>query len=118
MNVQHNEDLSRVMNNIRIELYETGFADLDSEWRQQDVCSPFSRLYYVISGKGYLRIHGGDGREELHELTPGYLYLIPNGFPMIIFVRTGWKKFTSILMCCFRTGWSCSAAVKLIISYP
>ena len=80
MKVQHNEDLSRVMNNIRIELYETGFADLDSEWRQQDVCSPFSRLYYVISGKGFLRIHSEkEAAEELHELKPGYVYLIPNG---------------------------------------
>ena len=80
MKVQHNEDLSRVMNNIRIELYETGFADLDSEWRQQDVCSPFSRLYYVISGKGFLRIHSEkEAEEELHELKPGYVYLIPNG---------------------------------------
>ena len=80
MIVQHNEDLSRVMNNIRIELYETGFADLDSEWRQQDVCSPFSRLYYVISGKGFLRIHSEkEAVEELHELKPGYVYLIPNG---------------------------------------
>ena len=61
MRVQKNDGFSKVMNTLKIELYETGFADLDSEWRQQDVCSPFSRLYYVISGKGYLRIHGGDG---------------------------------------------------------
>ena len=44
------------------------------------MCSPFSRLYYVISGKGYLRIHGGrEEQEELHELVPGHVYLIPNG---------------------------------------
>lgn len=81
MNVQHNEDFSRVANSVKIEVYETGFADLDSEWRQKDVCSPFSRLYYVISGKGYLRIHSGnDDQEEIQELIPGHVYLIPNGY--------------------------------------
>ena len=80
MNVQHNEKFAKVANSVKIEVYETGFADLDSEWRQQDVCSPFSRLYYVISGKGYLRIHSEkEAAEELHEMIPGYVYLIPNG---------------------------------------
>ena len=31
MNVQHNEDFSRVANSVKIEVYETGFADLDSK---------------------------------------------------------------------------------------
>ena len=91
MKVQHNEDFSRVMNNIRIELYETGFADLDSEWRQQDVCSPFSRLYYVISGKGYLRTRSGS-REEVCELLPGHVYLIPNGFSYDYFCEERLEK--------------------------
>ena len=92
MRVQKNDGFSKVMNTLKIELYETGFADLDSEWRQQDVCSPFSRLYYVISGKGYLRIHGGEGGEELHELIPGYLYLIPNGFSYDYFCEDRLEK--------------------------
>lgn len=80
MKVERNDPFSRVANSVKIEVYETGFADLDSEWRQQDVCSPFSRLYYVISGKGYLRIHSGEDLQvQLHELVPGHVYLIPNG---------------------------------------
>ena len=34
MRVQKNDGFSKVMNTLKIELYETGFADLDSEWRQ------------------------------------------------------------------------------------
>ena len=81
MKIQHNVEYAKMMNVIKIELYETGFADLDREWRMQDVCSPHSRLYYVLSGKGYLRVHDGEHqRERICELRPGYMYLIPNGF--------------------------------------
>lgn len=93
MKIQKNTGFSKAMNTIKIELYETGFADLDSEWRQQDVCSPYSRLYYVFSGIGYLRIHDrAHERETIHELRPGYLYLIPNGFAYDYFCEDRLEK--------------------------
>lgn len=93
MRVQRNIGFSKAMNTIKISLYETGFADLDSEWKQQDVCSPYSRLYYVFSGKGYLRIHDmKQGKERIHELSPGNVYLIPNGFAYDYFCQDRLEK--------------------------
>lgn len=105
MYVQENGAFSKVANAIKIEIFETGFADLDREWRKQDMCSPYSRLYYVISGMGYLRLHGDGGAEErpqqpgncragerLRALRPGYLYLIPNGLSYDYFCEDRLEK--------------------------
>lgn len=102
MQIIHNDRFTMVANTIRIELLEAGLAYLDSKWGQDRVCSPYSRLYYVISGEGKLRIPAvrpcADDRRaaeaasglireadqfpasvELFTLRPGFLYLIPNG---------------------------------------
>ena len=58
MNIQYNEAFMRTANTIKIEVLESGLADLGRDWGMEDVCSPYSRLYYVISGEGFLCIHG------------------------------------------------------------
>lgn len=45
---------------------------LDESWHHNSSCSPFSRLYYVKDGEGFLRI---DGREI--KMQGGYVYFIP-----------------------------------------
>lgn len=93
MGVQYNGFFGRVVNTVRIEVMETGLADLGKDWRSEDVCSPYSRLYYVISGRGYLRISDKDrAREEIHVLQPGYVYLIPNGLSYDYFCEDRLEK--------------------------
>lgn len=100
MNIRHNEAFSKVINPIKIEVMESGFCDLDREWRKEYECSPFSRLYYVISGEGYLRLHGcghkkngrNNGKEELYVMRPGHLYLIPNGLSYDYFCEDRLEK--------------------------
>ncbi len=88
MSVQYNEFFHRVANMVRIEVMEAGLADLGKDWRNNDVCSPYSRLYYVISGRGYLRTRGGD----IHSLSQGYVYLIPNGLSYDYFCEDRLEK--------------------------
>ncbi|MBO5069778.1 MAG: helix-turn-helix transcriptional regulator [Roseburia sp.] len=93
MNVKYNESFNRIANTVKIEVMEAGLADLGREWRSEDMCSPYSRLYYVISGAGYLRLRGGDGKEtEVYTMRPGYLYLIPNGLSYDYFCEDRLEK--------------------------
>jgi len=45
---------------------------LSTRWGLTNTCDPFTRLYYIEKGRGWLRM-GGDALA----LTPGRLYLIP-----------------------------------------
>ncbi len=93
MNVHYNEAFMKVANTVKIEVLEAGFADLDKSWNNQDVCSPYSRLYYVISGQGYLRLRGENhDKKDIHVLRPGFLYLIPNGLSYDYFCEDKLEK--------------------------
>ncbi|TKG97326.1 AraC family transcriptional regulator [Puteibacter caeruleilacunae] len=46
---------------------------LDSSWNYKDVCSPFFRMFYIVSGEGTLSFND---KEII--LRPHNLYLIPN----------------------------------------
>jgi AraC family transcriptional regulator len=52
---------------LNIERYRVG-----TEWRHSKVNSPYSRLYYILEGRGYATHHG-----RRYVLEPGNLYLIP-----------------------------------------
>lgn len=53
-------------------LISAGIADVHSEWRYAGISSPFTRLYYILDGEGF--IHFDD--HTVH-LTPGNLYIVP-----------------------------------------
>jgi AraC-like DNA-binding protein len=61
-------------NNFNIEIISNGLFRGDKSWNFIDVVSPFNRLYFVLSGEGYLV-------NEKHKikLSPGNVYLIPSG---------------------------------------
>ncbi|WP_245859435.1 AraC family transcriptional regulator [Spirosoma aerolatum] len=50
-----------------------GFIQLDSRWQYDHVISPFSRLYLITNGEGWVWHNG-----QKFILKPGYLYLIPS----------------------------------------
>lgn len=60
------------LSGFEIEIDHGDYAMLDSSWKSEKVIDPFSRLYYVKDGSGYLIY-----RNERIELKPGQVYLIP-----------------------------------------
>ena len=62
------------LNNLNMEVFYSAHVFLDERWKNDGVCSNFSRLYYIKEGKGYLKCNG-----KLTELTGGNAYLIPAG---------------------------------------
>jgi AraC-like DNA-binding protein len=74
MDTHRNSRIIEYINNLRIHVMESGFCRLGSEWNRRDVCSPYTRLYFIYAGEGAVR---WDGRRL--PLRPGFCYLIPAG---------------------------------------
>ena len=53
-------------------MLNVGFASHDGDWNWQNICSPFTRIYFVTQGEAWLHT---DGRTT--PLRPGHLYMIP-----------------------------------------
>ena len=58
----------------KINISDSGFAHVGSEWDCNCVHSPFSRIYYVVGGEAVISFKGGE-----KVLKPGNVYLIPLG---------------------------------------
>ncbi len=73
--IMRSSALGYLFNHMELELLDSGYALLDTRWTQREVCSPYSRLYYILSGEGILEDTAG---RELR-MTPGKLYFVPSG---------------------------------------
>lgn len=62
------------INVFGMEISDGSHVFLDSKWHCDGTCDPFTRLYFVKSGRGYLRCNG----KEI-TLEGGKAYLIPSG---------------------------------------
>jgi AraC-like DNA-binding protein len=65
--------LKNLLDNMKIDVLNAELYTVGSEWQHENVNSPYSRLYYVTEGKGYITFHG-----QKFELSPGFMYLIPS----------------------------------------
>lgn len=74
MYVYTNDLLISQMNEYEMFFGESGYVRTDETWHNSKVCSPFSRIYYVDSGKAVLRTE-----ESETVMTPGHVYFIPAG---------------------------------------
>lgn len=61
-----------VLSTLRIKILHAQASQLDELWKSDLDNSPFSKLYYIESGSGYLRHHDNE-----FKLEPGHVYLIP-----------------------------------------
>lgn len=59
---------------LRLDIHSGAYVHLDNKWHNTNRCSPYTRLYFVQSGEGYLREAG-----KKIPLEPGYVYMIPSG---------------------------------------
>lgn len=64
---------SYIIDELQIRLLNTGKAILDQEWNYSNIVSPFTRIYLITKGEGYILTNN-----KMYLLKPGYLYLIPS----------------------------------------
>jgi AraC-like DNA-binding protein len=62
-----------VLKTLKLGILHASFIKLDSRWQYDKVISPFSRLYLITDGEGWV-YHNN----KKFILKPGYLYLIPS----------------------------------------
>ena len=59
---------------LRLDIHSGSYVNLDERWHNTRRCSPYTRLYFVESGEGFVRVAG-----KKIMLEPGYVYMIPSG---------------------------------------
>jgi AraC-like DNA-binding protein len=65
--------MNKSLQALQVTLLNIDHLHLDTSWNYSNVISPFSRLYYIKSGKAKVYHHN-----KVFELKPGWLYLIPS----------------------------------------
>lgn len=66
--------LEVIFRNYKIDINWSGFSDVGPLWKRPNMSYPFSRLYFVCSGSGKIKI-----KDTEYSLEPGNMYLIPSG---------------------------------------
>lgn len=60
------------LNMFEMEISASCYVFLDERWKHNNACAPFSRLYYIRNGKGFLKYD-----DKVIEMKGGNVYLIP-----------------------------------------
>lgn len=74
MNIIKSGYTQKIFDQYRVNITDSGFASVDTDWNSSYVCSPFSRLYYILDGYGEIQT-----KNRIIKLLPGQLHLIPLG---------------------------------------
>lgn len=74
MKIYHSEMMMQAMNQLKLQFVESGWVHADPTWHAENVCSPYSRLYFIADGMGCL-----ETEEQCIQMQPGNVYLIPAG---------------------------------------
>lgn len=77
-----------IINNSHLTIYENGYLVADSRWNFNNVSSPFSRLYFVTAGEGFIQ-------NAIHKTTllPGNAYIVPAHTEYNYFCKKHMEKF-------------------------
>lgn len=66
--------LKNLLDMLELTILSIEFYRVHTEWRHSKVSSPYSRLYYISEGEGYIYFHK---QQRRYMLRPGHMYLIP-----------------------------------------
>ena len=72
MEIYENKRALRIWKDFELNVLYSGLAGTGPEWQAEHVCSPFSRLYFILEGEGLARTG-----EKTLRLRAGRVYLIP-----------------------------------------
>lgn len=74
MHIERQPSFSESLKTANILTRSDGFVTTDETWSQEPLYAPYTRLYFVLEGNGFLY-----SENEKIELEPGYVYLAPCG---------------------------------------
>ncbi len=88
MDIQYNSGFNSPINHFRSEIYNSGYAKLDTTWNGFDIAGSMSRLYFILSGSGKL-IYGS----QTFTIRPDVAFFIPAGVTWNWITETDIEKF-------------------------
>lgn len=62
-----------LINDIKVNIFNILKVTVGMDWNYSNIVSPFSRIYLITGGEGYVLPNN-----NMHQLKPGYLYFIPS----------------------------------------
>ena len=116
MYISNNQDLdlfAKALKNLNIDILDFDYFSGGAEWQCRNICSPFSRLYFITDGEGY--VENNYGRTYL---VPGNVYLIPSYSTNNYICENHIEKFYFHFRAEFYIGFDIFEAVDRHISMP
>ena len=105
--------VTRQLNTLVPYFSEGNFARLTPAWRLQNYRSPYSRLYYMLSGEILVESGGQTAR-----LTPGHLYLIPPGLTFSAACPRAAEKYYFHVSLLKEDGYDLFMQLKKVVTLP
>ncbi|WP_282037097.1 AraC family transcriptional regulator [Saccharicrinis aurantiacus] len=62
-----------LINDIKVNIFNTSKVTVGMDWNYSNIVSPFSRIYLITEGEGFVLPNN-----QMYRLKPGYLYFIPS----------------------------------------
>ena len=80
MQITQNQNAIRIWKNLELNIIYAGHAIVGQDWKEPKVCSPFSRIYYIVDGEGILTVNGQRYCPEKRERLAGLRQALTFGY--------------------------------------
>ena len=87
MQITQNQNAIRIWKNLELNIIYAGHAIVGQDWKEPKVCSPFSRIYYIVDGEGILTVNG-----QRIVLKKGSIWLVPAGMTFGYFCESSMEQ--------------------------
>lgn len=87
MQITQNQNAIRIWKNLELNIIYAGHAIVGQDWKEPKVCSPFSRIYYIVDGEGILTVNG-----QRIVLKKGSVWLVPAGMTFGYFCESSMEQ--------------------------
>lgn len=100
------------LESINMEILESGDVCLGTWWKADKIASPFTRVYMVTDGIGYLEFNG-----ETITMTEGNIYVIPAGMLFSYHCNDGFRKVYFHLSIRLKNGYDIFEGINKCFSF-
>lgn len=101
------------LSRLNMEILDYRCVELGAWWRAEDICSPFTRIYMVFGGVGYLRWQDWET-----VMTPGNIYVVPAGTRFSYWCEAGFSKVYFHVSVPLPNGYDLTERIAGCVSFP
>ena len=113
MNIFHSPHVGQSESALAVTLLDHGLASLHEDWQLNQPLPPFSRVYYILAGAGF--VESAAGRMALEA---GRAYLLPPGLTLKSGQACGMRQLFFHIACRTIDGYDIFAGSGQMLSLP